>query len=357
MEKLNNKKALLDRIHLSEGVDFEYNEKEILKEYQKQNENTSSLSIKILSILGGFFAALAFLGFLIIIRLNDEHIIIALGIGFIISAILLSKVYNKLSIDTFSVSFYIIGVSLFFAGFSGLHIANNTTVPLLILIALIALLITQNYILSFISVLVISGSSLGLIISNDRSDLIHLYITITTIVLTYFFLNEAKIISSSKKLCKLYNPIRIGLVISLLFGLISIGENSIMSIAQNRIWISSIVMIFLNLYLVYLIMKRIEIEALKDKILIYALTSLVLIPLLFAPFILGVIVLILISFLVNYKTGLVIGILSIVYFISRYYYDLDFTLLTKSILLFVSGIIFLLLYILTNKKLNTHEKI
>ena len=104
-------------------------------------------------------------------------------------------------------------------------------------------------------------------------------------------------------------------------------------------------------------MKRIEIEALKDKILIYALTSLVLIPLLFAPFILGVIVLILISFLVNYKTGLVIGILSIVYFISRYYYDLDFTLLTKSILLFVSGIIFLLLYILTNKKLNTHEKI
>ena len=60
---------------------------------------------------------------------------------------------------------------------------------------------------------------------------------------------------------------------------------------------------------------------------------------------------------VNYKTGLVIGIISFIYFISQYYYDLNFTLLTKSIILFSSGIVFILFYLFTNKKLNTNEKI
>ena len=46
-----------------------------------------------------------------------------------------------------------------------------------------------------------------------------------------------------------------------------------------------------------------------------------------------------------------------IYFISQYYYDLNFTLLTKSILLFSSGVLFLLLYLFTHKNLTQNEKI
>jgi len=358
MDKLTNKTTLLDSIRLSEGIKFECNEKAILNEYHNQKENQSSLAIKVLSIFGGFLATLAFLGFLAIAGLyNSEFGLLLFGIGFIISAIWLNKEYDKLIIDTFSISIYVTGFSLFAFGLLAMKVDKNVIVILVSIIAFCSLFMTQNYILSFISVLAISGSLLTLIILNDLYDLIHLYIGICTLLLTYLFLNEAKIISLHRKLSKLYDPIRIGLIISLLFGLITIGKRHLIPISQNRIWLSSIVMIFVIIYLVYTISKINEIESLKSKILIYSLSGLILIPTMFSPAISGAIIIVLLSFLVNYKTGLVIGIISFIYFISQYYYDLNFTLLTKSVILFSSGIVFLLFYLFTTKKLNTNEKI
>ncbi|MEE9364382.1 MAG: DUF4401 domain-containing protein [Cellulophaga sp.] len=358
MDKLISKKALLDSIRLSEGAKFECNEKAILEEYKKQGENKSSLAIKVLSIFGGFLATLAFLGFLAITGLyNSELGLLIFGIGFIVSAIWLNKKYDKLIIDTFSISIYVSGFTLFAFGLLEMNFDENIIILLICIIAISSLIITQNFILSFISILTISACLLTLIISNDLHDLIHLYITVSTLLLTYLFLNEAKIISFSKKLSKLYNPIRIGLIISLLFGLIIIGKRHLTPISQNNIWLSSIVIILVIIYLIYTIVKINEIEAIKNKVLVYSLSSLILLSTLFSPAISGAIVIILLSFLVNYKTGLAIGIISITYFISQYYYDLTFTLLTKSIILFTSGIMFLLLYLFTTKKAKHNEKI
>jgi hypothetical protein len=358
MDKLTNKTTLLDSIRLSDGAEFECNEKAILNEYQNQQENKSSLAIKVLSIFGGFLATLAFLGFLAIAGLYDSELgLLIFGIGFIVSAIWLNKEYDKLIIDTFSISIYVTGFALFAFGLSEMKVDENVIAILIGIIALCSLFITQNYILSFISVLAISGSFLTLIISNDLYGLIHLYIGVCTLLLTYLFLNEAKIISLNRKLSKLYNPIRIGLITSLLFGLITIGKRHLIPISQNHIWFSSIVMIFIIIYLVYIISRINEIESLKSKILIYSLSGLMLISTIFSPAISGAIIIVLLSFLVNYKTGLVIGVISFIYFISQYYYDLNFTLLTKSIILFSSGIVLLLFYLFTTKKLNTNEKI
>lgn len=358
MDKLTSKKALLDSISLSEGAKFKCDEKAILEEYNTQGENKSSLAIKILSIFGGFLATLAFLGFLAIAGLyNSEFGLLIFGIGFIISAIWLNKKYDKLIIDTFSISIYVIGFALLAFGFSQLNVDENIIAILISLIALSSLIITQNFILSFISVLAISGSFLFLIISNNSYDLIHLYIAVNTLILTYLFLNEAKIISSNNRLSQLYNPIRIGIVISLLFGLILVGKRHLIPISQNYIWLSSIVMVFVTTYLVHTIIKINELNTVKSKVMIYTLSSLILVSTIFSPSISGAIVIILLSFLVNYKTGLSIGIISIIYFISQYYYDLNFTLLTKSIILFVSGIFFLLFYLFVTKNLSTNEKI
>ena len=66
--------------------------------------------------------------------------------------------------------------------------------------------------------------------------------------------------------------------------------------------------------------------------------------------------LILLCFMVNYKTGFVIGILSLVYFIVQFYFDLSFSLLIKSEMLVASGLVFGAFYFFSNKKLATHEK-
>lgn len=358
MDKLTSKKALLDSIRLSEGAKFECDENAIYKEYNTQEENKSSLAIKILSIFGGFLATLTFLSFLAITGLYNSKLgLLIFGIGFIISAIGLNKAYEKFIIDTFSISLYVIGFVLFAFGLSEANVDENIIAILISFIALSALIITQNFILSFISVLSINGNFIFLIISNNLYDLIHLYVTINTLILTYLFLNEAKIISTSKRMSQLYNPVRIGLVISLLFGLISIGKRHLIPISQSHIWLSSIVMILVIIYLVYSIIKINEIKTVKSKVMIYILSALILISTILSPSISGAIVVMLLSFLVNYKTGLAIGIISIIYFVSQYYYDLNFTLLTKSIILLVSGVIFLLFYLFTTKKLNSNEKI
>ncbi|SEE43695.1 protein of unknown function [Tenacibaculum sp. MAR_2010_89] len=358
MDKLTRKKALLDNVRLSEGAKFECNENAIFEEYNTQEENKSSLVIKVLSVFGGFLASLAFLGFLAISGLyNSEFGLLIFGLGFIISAIWLNKVYDRLIIDTFSVSIYLIGFALFAFGLSEMKVDENIIALLISFIALSSLFISQNFILSFISVLVISSSLIFLIIYNNSYDLIHLYISINTLVVTYFFLNEAKIISSDNRLSMLYNPVRIGLVISLLFGLISVGKKHLIPISQSHIWLSSIVIILVTMYLVYTIVKINEIKTIKSKMMIYILSALILASTIFSPSISGGILIVLLSFLVNYKRGLAIGIISIIYFIAQYYYDLNFTLLTKSIILFISGIIFLLFYLFTIKNLNPNEKI
>jgi len=358
MDTLTDKKNMLKSVLLAEGTNFEYDEKAILEEYQIQGENKSSLTIKILSIFGGFLAMLAFLGFLALTGLyNSEFGLLIFGIGFIISAIWLNKEYDKLITDTFSISIYVIGFALLAFGLTQLEVDKNITTILIGIIALCSLFITQNYILSFLSVLVFCGCFLSLIILNDFYNLVHLYIAFITLMLAYFFLNEAKIISSNRKLSKLYNPIRIGLLISLLFGLVAIGKRHLIPISQNYFWLSSIIMILVILYLVHSIIKINEIKSVRSKIQIYILSCLILISTIFSPSISGAIVIVLLSFLVNYKTGIIIGIISFIYFISQYYYDLNFTLLTKSIILFSSGIVFLLFYLFTIKKLNANEKI
>jgi hypothetical protein len=358
MDKLTNKKALLDRIRLSEGDGFECDEAAILETYDKQGEDKSSLAIKVLSIFGGFLATLTFLLFLGISGLYDSKIALLItGLVFIIAALSLNRIFDKLIIDTFSVSAYIIGLALFGFGMLEMDIHPNNTIILIGLIAMLSLFVTQNYILSFIAILTISGSFFMYITYNGFYNLIHLYIAVHVLMLTFVFLNESKLIHFSAKIAKLYHPMRIGLIVSLLFGLIAIGKKDLIPILPNYIWLSSIVMIFVILYLVHIIIKITKIESAEGKVLIYALTCLTLIPIVFAPFISGAIIIILLSFLVNYKTGLAIGVIVFIYFISQYYYDLNFTLLTKSIILFSSGITFLLFYLFTIKKLQSNEEI
>ncbi len=358
MDKLINKKKLLNDIRLIEGENFISDENAILTEYKIKEENQSSLSIKILSILGGFLATLTFLGFLFITGILKSELVASIfGSCLIIVAILINKGTNKLIIDTFSISAYVVGLILFSAGLLGMSVDENLITLLVIGIALISLFITQNYILSFIAMLAINCSFLMLILINKIPNLIHVYIVINTLVLTYIFLNEPKLISSNIKISKLYNPSRISFIISLLIGLVIIIKRFFITVPQNYVWSSSIVIIAAIFYVLFLILKTIEINSFQNKVGIYVLSALILIPIVFSPSILGTILIILLSFLVNYKTGFIIGVVSFIYFISQYYYDLSFTLLTKSIILFSSGIVFLLLYLLTIKKLNFNEKV
>jgi len=325
-------------------------------DYNDDYSNQSSIAIKILSVIGGFMATLAFLGFLLLSRLHNSEIgLLTLGIIFIVISILLNRKSDKLITDTFSISTYVVGIFLIVFAFGEMDFDENFVAIIIMLIALVSLYLTQNYILSFISVLVITSSLLALLVFlNNTYNLIHVYNTIIVLSMTYMFLFEARIISISKKLSKLYNPLRIGLIISYLFGLGILRTRKLLDLEINYVWFYSIVLFGILLYVISKILKIMKVDN-KSSILIYILSALILGITVFSPSILGAILLILLGFYVNHKFSLVIGIIALIYFVSQYYYDLNYTLLTKSIMLIISGVLFIIFYLFTTKSIENEK--
>ena len=358
MNSKENIQEILDYLQTTEEDILNFDNEAIVTAYQKNN-GIQSLAIKILSIFGGILASLAFLGFLLIAGLYDSEIgLLIVGIIFISSAIYTSKMHDKkIILDTIIVSFFIIGFLLFGFAFVSMDMNGNIICVLLIVIAFLSIVTAQNYILSFISTQIISGSILSLILLNESYDLIHIYTAVFVAIITCFFLKEAKIITTNSMLSRLYNSIRTGLVFSFLAGLAFVGKRGLFPMSTDYIWLSSIITISAVIYLLYLLFNILGINKTLHKIGIFIFAVFTLLPTAFSPAISGTILLILLSFYVNYKTGLVLGVIAFIYSISQYYYDLNLTLLTKSILLFSSGVIFIVLFLFTNKKSTTNEKI
>ncbi len=357
MEKLKTIEELLEELESEIGNDFVSDKQAILAEYQNKDIGQPGIAIKLLSVFGGFLASLALFGFMGIAGVFDsEYGILVVGTGAIIFSWILNKKVNNLIFDTFSVSIFIIGVVSLAFGLLNLNLDENTVIFMIIAIALASLYVMQNYILSFVSTVAIGACLLTWIISNDLYDFIHIYITFYALLMGFWFLYEAKIMSFSAKLSLLYSPLRIGIVISFLFGLITLGIRGLIPLDQNYIWISSVFICAGVLFLVHNIIRIVEMEESKHKSPIYGLTALFLLPTIFCPSISGAILIVLLGFYVNHKTSFIIGIVALVYFVSQYYYDLSFSLLTKSLILISSGAMLLVFYVFIQKMLKENEK-
>ena len=356
MKREQEIKDLLDHLQQTEGASFEFDEAGILGEVRKNESEKASLATKVLSIAGGFIATLSFLGFIFAVGFEKSEIILLFtGLIFIGGAIYVNKEFDKLILDTSAISAYVMGFLLLGIGMNQFKLDWNVICVTFILISSATLLITQGNILSFISVIIISGSFIFLIISNKNYNLIHLYNAFFSILLIWSYLNEAKIITLSKEICKLYNPVRTGLIFALIIGLFVVGKRDLVKISADYVWLSSIVTIPILLYLIYRIIQIIKIRNQKLKILIYSLSALILLPTAYAPAISGALLILLVSFFVNYKTGIAIGAIATCYFVTQYYYDLNLTLLVKSLILFSTGVLFLLFYFLTDQSMSNEK--
>lgn len=357
---MNNKKKLLEAIqYLQEQGTNEINidEEAFLKAHEHQ-ENNQSLAIKILSIFGGLLASSAFLIFLLITGLYDSGpaLFVSAATSFGV-AVWINKVSDRFILDTLSVAAFIIACILLGLALDKVKINEYGISISFMLVAIFTLIYVRNYILSFLSVLLFTGSILFLILSGSHFVFIHLYIVVLSIMLTYFYLKEARILTKRNLLSELYNPLRIGLLISFLAGLIILVQKAFFVPNLYYTLFSSIVIICAVLFVLSRVIQVLMIDKKKERLMIYLLSALILLPTALYPSISGALLIILLSFWVNYKTAFVMGILALIYFISQYYYDLNISLLIKSIILFSSGLLFLLLYLLIHKKTASDEKI
>ncbi|RYY19155.1 MAG: DUF4401 domain-containing protein, partial [Chitinophagaceae bacterium] len=245
--QLNKLNIIIHTLYLlrsSVGRTLTINEDKILGEYRKPAQGKSGIAIKALSVFGGFAASLFFLAFLFLAGLyNSEKGMLIFGLIFIAAAIIVNSKFDSLVVDTVSISFFLMGFVLSGIGLGSLKVNENMICLVFIAFALFTLFIIQNYIFSFISLLIINGSLLALILFSRSNNWIHLLLIVQVIAIVYLFLHEAAFISARSKISRLYPPIRSGMVFSFLCGLVLVARRDLISTGPYYLLATSIVII------------------------------------------------------------------------------------------------------------------
>lgn len=334
---------------------IQIDEEAAVSAYEAENEN-ESIAIKALSILGGFLASIAFIGFILISNLYESNpLMFILGLSLIIGSIVISQSSNQIFIKSACVSLFIIGLLLLGIACNGFGASNSSLSLIILSVGIISMFTAASYPIIFLSVFTVNVCILVFLESMYLDSFISLYISLLALTLASVYMKEERLITLEPYFSKRYNPIKSSLTFSfiMIFLAICIKKISIFNIDNE--WLISVVLIPIILFVVSKVLELLEIEKLKYKIGIYVITGISLTLTATFPAISGAILLILLSFMTNYKTGFTLGVLSFVYFIIQFYYDLSYSLLTKSILLFVSGVAFIALYFFTHNKI-AHDK-
>lgn len=350
--------AIIQDIQAAEGPGFVVQQEAILAAYHKAHSHKPGIAIKVLTILGGILATIAFIGFLLVAGLyNSSAGLFLTGVVLIAGAVLVSRFYDILIFDSMAVAAFITGLLLLSMGLDGWQVEENIICLILLITGIAVMAIHQNYMISFLAALTVHGAIIALIVLYRYYNLLHVYIAVAILLFTLFMLAEARLLRAGKKTARLYEPLRLALIVALLTTLVLVGKQGLLAKPSLHFnLVSAIAAIAAILYLAPRILTRLAVQGTTSRTGICIAILLVLAPTAYAPAIPGALLIALLCFWVNYKTGVVLGIVALVYFIAQYYYDLQFTLLVKSLLLLSSGILFILFYVFTHKTLN-HEKI
>ena len=298
----------------------------------------SNLTIEVLSIIGGVLTAIFFLGFLVLSSiLRSETSCLIAGSILIITTLFVNRLLTKPFLDAMNITCYIAGCIL--AGY-GMNRNMDVLFIVLIGISVVTMLLSKGFILTFLSVISFYMALFGEI-TNLFSSLNPLNVAAVPIIAIFLFVNlsETKILSYTNGDLSKYKPIHSGLFVSCVLSLAGLSVNYLTKSTND--WIISVFMLVGPVH----------------QVCIYLLCILICFPSLHAPYLSGSILLILICFQYGYKAESAVALLLFIYSISKYYYDLDITLLTKSITLFFTGIALLIAWYIFTQKKTRHEKI
>ncbi|WP_433895493.1 DUF4401 domain-containing protein [Sphingobacterium mizutaii] len=355
MENNQTQEALL-KVQGTIGRELNIDQAAINRDLLK-DRHSQSMTIKVLSVIGGILATGAFLLFLELANFSSNHIPLFILSGiFFIAAIWINKKYDRVLFDTLSVCIYLLSFILFGMGYSKFD--GYTDVPLFVYqaLAILTIIISRSYILTFCAILISTGTFLAYFSYKEVPELNNVLLVLVAILFIYFTFNEGKLMKRKAIQGKRYLAIRTGLVFSYLICLYYCSRPNYMPNAWIIDWATSGVLIAMTLWLINCLLNRFLCEELGKKIFISLVVLICLGFTAMSPAISGSLLLLLVSFKVNYKTGFALGIIAFIYFIGMFYYDLDISLLKKSIAMFVSGVFFLLLYLMIFKKSISHEK-
>lgn len=314
------------------------------------------LVLKIIIFFGAFLATGTISAFFGILDIYESELaLFVVGSLFLGGTIYVSRTQPMPILQGAYLSFYITGYTFF--GFGFYLIFNDLTAICLPLLALsIALVfVVRDYILLLATLFALHLNALIWLFTFGFSfEFLYVYVLILLVSTFFVFTNENKMKTSHPIFEHLYYPLRDALALIWMQMLFLITDVQIWSESNLNQMVFAAYNIVALLFLIRFVLKSLDFYTENRFYVWLVITSVVLLPTLLAPAISGALLLLFLSFYQQFKTGIIISMAGLVWFISKFYYDLSMTLLEKSLLLMGVGVLFLGMYFWFNFKTKSN---
>lgn len=324
---------------------------------QQPNNASSSLAVRILSIVGGLLSALFLILFLAISDLaRSNEALSFIAVFAIVGSIVGNRIFNQLFLDTAITAFYVTGCLALCYVMVDSKWSVHLICLILMLIAVLTFLLSKGNLFPLLAVLMFNVTITWFCMEGvERMELIQFPLLLMGTVFLVLNFYEAKIVTLHPSMNRLIRPLHTGFFLCFACGLIGISGigytfDKSVGILSVFIWVGIALML-------RQIMKVMKVEKPEIEVGVYVACFAMLIPTLFAPSLSGALLLLLVCFGFGYKVEMGTSLVLLIYTIVKYYYDLQLTLLVKSGTLFFTGIVLLLVWYFFTKQTKKHEEI
>jgi|GEM_PF-2989874 len=352
---------LLMEIQAAAGSDFVLDLQAAQEELEESHALFSHLPIKVLSILGGLLGTITFLAFLGLSGIWKSQFSMGfLGVLFIAAVVAFSRAAKNILLDTSMITLYVAGCALLAVSFEslGFNDKGNADLRLIVMMAVGALTVAfgEGFMLQLFAVLIFNGSLFCFIPEHHAYGGLFLPVIVIGIALLLLIASEAKILSSDPKINHAYKAVQTGFFLSYAGGLLATACDGHFDLYYGNMWMVSLFHLSAILILAYGLTQRFDVP--MERFAIIALACVIFVAAtFFAPYVSGGLLLLMLSFHYGRRTQTGISIVLLIYFVGQYYYDLRCTLLVKSGILFLSGILLMGVWLIFQSQLKAHEEV
>ncbi|NOT38615.1 MAG: DUF4401 domain-containing protein [Saprospiraceae bacterium] len=332
----------------------QYDENEIIAQVQSHVTHKSTTVFKIVSIVGGLLSVAAFLSILFISNIfNSGFSMLTLGVLLYFSSIYLGIKSSQLYLDSLSFGLYMSSIFLIAIGLKEFDLKEIQISVIISILSLTTISIVKDYILIYISILIFFISLTIIIFESEIENILQPALAILVWIIVLLMSNESKVLARRNGLSLRFGPIVSGLTTVVSMGIIFVLRLGTRTEPDTLIAFSTIVIIAAFSYLIFTELEQRFDKLDKNRLIMYTVIGgLALVPSIFCLSIPASIVILFLGFIFGHRMFFLLGILLTIYCIGQYYYNLEFTLLTKSILMFITGLLFLIIYFVVNYQRN-----
>jgi len=322
-----------------------YDSEEFVETLLPENRNKYTLAIKLLAFAGAFIGAIMFLFVLFLMEIyKNDHAILFTGVALLAASFVFSRLKNidNIMIEPIVLVCGILGQWLFIWGILEVFHFKSETIIFYTTIAVLGaaiLILSKNQILRYGAVGTICLSILGMMWETKFYNGVHILIALMSSGFVLLWLKETHILSNYRYVSGYFHPVSFGFLTSLIL-ILSITINREFSDRYfTHWWISSVILVAWLLYIVYQTLQKLQLT--KWMLFACGAAALVVLPTIFSPGIVASLLILILGFRVGQNHISIIGVLALIYFMMAFYYNLNTTLLLKSIYLMISGVLFL----------------